>query len=120
MFYLGFIYYYLNNIKNARDLFNQILTEKPKEDYIASAYYGLAYVEYHEKNYINVISLCEKIVTIREDFFDKESVGFLTASSYFHLGRYDIFSEFYSQMIKQYPNGRYRSELDDMYNSTIK
>lgn len=120
MFYLGFIYYYLNNIESARHLFNQIITEKPKDEYIASAYYGLAYLEYHEKNFMNVISLCEKIITIREDFFDKESIGFLTASSYFQLGRHDIFLEFYSQMIKSYPNGRYRSELDNMYNSTNK
>ena len=120
MFYLGFIYYYLNNIKSARDIFNEMLSEKPKDDYIASAYYGLAYLEYHEKNYINVISLCEKIIAIKEDFFDKESVGFLTASSYYHLGRNDIFFEFYSQMIKRYPEGRYRSELDQMYNSINK
>ena len=95
MFYLGFIFYYLNNIKNARDLFNQILSDKPKSDYIAAAYYGLAYIEYHEKNYINVIALCEKILNIKEDFFDKESVGFLTASSYYNLVGHDIFSEFY-------------------------
>jgi len=58
-----------------------------------------------------VISLSEKIISLDENFFDRESVGFLTAASYFYLGRRDIFHEYYEQMIKSYADGRYSEEL---------
>ena len=74
----------------------------------------MAYVDYQNKNYLEVISLCEKIISLDEDFFDKESVGFLTAASYLHLGREDIFTVYFDQMSKTYPSGRYINELREL------
>ena len=54
-----------------------------------------------------------------EQFFDRESLGFLTAASYFYLGRKDIFAEYYDQMIKSYPQGRYRQELENLAKSDV-
>jgi tetratricopeptide (TPR) repeat protein len=112
LFYLGFINYYLENLEKSREYFEQILTENPSDQRKAGAFFGLAFVEFRVKNYLNVISLCEKIMDIDQNFFDRESVGFLTAASYFYLGRKDIFQEYYQEMIKSYPQGRYRQELD--------
>lgn len=118
LFYLGFIHYYLKNYKMARENFQEILAEQPAAERQSSAYYGLAFLEFNDKNYLNVISLCEKIVSVDRNFFDRETVGFLTTASYYYLGRYDIFSEYYKQMNKAYPEGRYRSELVRMSQTT--
>jgi tetratricopeptide (TPR) repeat protein len=114
LFYLGFIYYYLNNFEMSREYFDRILKESSSKQRDASAYFGIAFNEFHDKNYLNVISLCEKIINLDENFFDKESLGFLTAASYFYLGRKDIFRRYYSQLIKTYPEGRYKKELEKL------
>jgi len=114
LFYLGFIHYYLKNYNKARENFEQILAQQCSGERQSSAYYGLAFLEFNDRNYLNVISLCEKIINLDRNFFDKETVGFLTAASYYHLGRNDIFLEYYKQMVKSYPQGRYREELNKM------
>lgn len=111
LFYLGFSYYYLENQTNSKSCFDKIIQSKPSKQRHVSALYGMSYVEYQNKNYLEVITLCEKIITMDENFFDKESVGFLTAASYLHLGREDIFNEYFDQMQKTYPAGRYTNEL---------
>ena len=60
------------------------------------------------------INLCEATAKLDENFFDKETLGFLTAVSFHRLGRNDVFEKYYQQMIKTYPQGRYRKELDDI------
>jgi tetratricopeptide (TPR) repeat protein len=114
LFYLGFIHYYLKNYTKSRENFEQILAQQCPAERKSSAYYGLAFLEFNDRNYLNVISLCEKIISMDRNFFDKETVGFLTAASYYYLGRADIFTEYYKQMIKSYPRGRYREELNKM------
>jgi tetratricopeptide (TPR) repeat protein len=112
MFYLGFIFYYLQNYEKARNFFNQILADNPPVQRQVSAKFGIAFLEFQQKNYMRVISLCEEILTQDENFFDKESVGFLTAASYFYLGRQDIFSAYFKKMKESYPEGRYNKDLD--------
>ena len=113
-FYLGFIYYYLNNYEKSNDYFSQILSDDPSSKRQASAKFGLAFLEFQKKNFLNAITLCEEIISLDEDFFDKESVGFLTAASYFYLGRKDIFNEYFIKMKETYPSGRYDKELDTL------
>jgi len=114
LFFLGFVYYYLESYAHARRSFEQILSENPPAARKASGFFGLAFVEFHDKNYLNVISLCEKIMDLEPDFFDRESVAFLTAASYYYLGRIDIFNEYYEQLLKAFPKGRYVNELKVM------
>ena len=40
-----------------------------------------------------------------------ETVGFLTAASFYYLGRKDVFEKYYMQLKKNFPNGRYAAEL---------
>ena len=114
LFYMGFIHYFLKNYTAAKENFEQILSGQSSSERQATAYYGLAFLEFNDRNYLNVISLCEKIVSLDRNFFDKETIGFLTAASYYYLGRNDIFLEYFKQMNKSYPQGRYRNELSKM------
>jgi len=116
-FYMGFIYYYLNNFEKSYDLFTKILAENPSPKRQASAKFGLSFLEFHKKNFLNAITLCEEIISLDENFFDKESVGFLTAASYYYLGRKNIFSEYLKKMKETYPKGRYDKELDTLASS---
>ena len=116
-FYLGFIYYYLNNSERSHEYFSQIISENPSAQREASAKFGLAFLEFQQKNYLNAISLCEEIISLDTHFFDKESIGFLTAASYFYLGRKDIFKEYFEKMKETYPKGRYTKELNALATS---
>lgn len=116
-FYLGFIYYYLNNFEKSHNLFSQILADNPPPKRQASAKFGLSFLEFQMKNFLNTITLCEEIISLDENFFDKESVGFLTAASYFYLGRKDIFTEYLKKMKETYPDGRYKKELEALASS---
>jgi len=115
LFYLGFIHYYLQNKIQSRRNFEEILKFQPSSQRKASAYFGLAFLEFQERNYLNVVSLCEKIMMLDDNFFDRESVGFLTAASYYYLGRKDIFNEYFQKMMKVYPDGRYKNELEKLH-----
>jgi len=114
LFFLGFTYYYLENLSNAKKCFDTIIKANPSKERYISAIFGMAYVEYQNRNFLDVITFCEKIITLDENFFDKESVGFLTAASYLHLGREDIFKIYFDQMTKTYPSGRYIKELKEL------
>ncbi len=114
LFFLGFSYYYLENLPKAKNRFDTIIKANPSQQRYVSAMFGLAYVEYQNKNFLEVITLCEKIISLDDNFFDKESVGFLTAASYLHLGREDIFTVYFDQMSKTYPFGRYINELKEL------
>jgi len=120
LFFLGFIYYYLENLAKAKKCFDEILSSNPSNQRSASALFGSTFIEFRNKNYLKVISLCEKIVMMDVNFFDKEGIGFLTAASYFYLGRIDIFNAYYEKMIQQYPTGKYSQELNDLKNSQNK
>jgi len=120
LFFLGFSYYYLENLSNAKNCFDIIIKANPSQQRYISALFGLAYVEYQNKNFLEVITLCEKIISLDENFFDKESVGFLTAASYLHLGREDIFNVYFDQMSKTYPSGRYINELKELHSRLKK
>lgn len=119
-FFLGFSYYYLENMSNAKMCFDKIISANPSQQRYVSALFGLAFVEYQNKNFLEVITLCEKIISLDKDFFDKESIGFLTAASYLQLGREDIFKIYFDQMNKTYPSGRYTNELKKMQNKLKK
>jgi len=116
LFFIGFCYYYLENLEKAKICFEEIIESNPQNQRYTSALFGKAYIEFHNKNYLEVITLCEKIVSLSEDFYDKESLGFLTAASYYYLGRADIYNVYYEKMLQKYPNGRYAEELNKLKN----
>lgn len=119
-FFSGFIYYYLENLQESKNHFSKILDLEPSNSGKAMASFGFAFIEFKQKNYLAVIELCEKVVEFEPEFFDMESIAFLTAASYFYLGRTDIFTEYFQQILKTYPSGRYIDDLENLKNSIGK
>ncbi len=110
----GFIHYYRGDLQEAEKIFEELLENAPDEDRRSSALFGLAFVAFARKEYLKTINLCEAITKNNENFYDMETLGFLTAASFHYLGRNDIFEKYYEQMIKRFPDGRYRKELDQI------
>ncbi len=110
----GFIQYYRKEIDEAEKTFEEMLENASDKTRQAMALFGLAFVAFERKDYLKTINLCESVARLNENFYDKETLGFLTAASFHYLGRNDVFEKYYQQMIKSYPNGRYRRELEEI------
>jgi len=116
LFFKGFSKYYLQKTSEAEQFFNQLI-DISKDEPIAQSngLYGLAFVYFDRKNYLDTINTCEKVTKLNPNFFDMESLGFLIAASFFYLGRYDVFEKYYEQITKSFEGGRYFEELSRLY-----
>ena len=114
LFYRAFIQYYKRNLGLSKSLFEKLHQSAGDDVRKASALFGYAFIAFEEKDYLKTINLCETILSLDKNFFDMETVGFLTAASFYYLGRYDIFDQYYHQLIKKYPEGRYAQELKQL------
>jgi len=115
LFFKGFIKYYIKEIQESESVFQKLLENAKDPITQSNANYGLAYITFEKKDYLQTINLCENITRQNPQFYDMESLGFLMASSFFYLGRYDVFEMYHNQMQKNYTNGRYNSELSKLY-----
>ena len=111
LFFKGFIFYYQNEYADSRKIFELLLENTKDNRRMAYGMFGLAFVSFAEKDFLKTINLCESILSGDPDFFDKETLGFLTAASFYNLGRKDVFEKYYDQLMKHFPNGRYHDEL---------
>ncbi len=120
LFFKGFNSYYQQFIDDSEKAFN-LMIEKAKDPITQSnGYYGLAYITFEKKDFLETVNICEKVTKLNPNFFDMESLGFLMAASFFSLGRYDVFKLYFEQMKKSYTNGRYFDELTKMYKQIPK
>ncbi len=115
LFFKGFVKYYLNEVEESEQIFEELLENSKDDPRKATALFGLAFINYHRQNYLNTINLCESVTKHDPTFFDMESVGFLTAASFKNLERNDIFEKYYIELKKKYPQGRYTEALDKMH-----
>ena len=111
LFFKGFVKYYTNQVEESERIFEELLENAQDDPRRATGLFGLAFINFHRKNYLNTINLCETVTKHDPAFFDMESVGFLTAVSFKYLGRDDIFEKYYAELKKNYPEGRYSAEL---------
>lgn len=111
LFFKGFIAYYQNDLDESRNLFEKLLNNTQDNKRKASGLFGMAFLTFADKDYLKTINLCETVMTLDPEFFDKETLGFLTAASFHNLGRTDIFDKYYDQMLQNFPDGRYEKEL---------
>jgi len=111
LFFKGFSKYYLQKISDAGKYFKLLIenTEDPISQ--ANGFYGLAYIHFDNKNYLETINTCEQVIKLNPSFFDMESVGFLSAASFFYLGRFDVFKQYFNQIKKTFKSGKYLDEL---------
>jgi tetratricopeptide (TPR) repeat protein len=114
LYMTGFIRYYQGDLQEAENIFEEMLENAPDKARQAMALFGLAFIAFERKDYLKTINLCESVARLDENFYDKETLGFLTAASFHYLGRNDVFEKYYQQMVKSYPNGRYRRELEEI------
>jgi len=112
LFYKGFIYYYSKQTEAAESVFENLLENAENDKRKATALYGLAFVSNEKQEYLKTVNLCEAVLKADEKFFDKESLAFLSAFSFYKLGRNDVFEKYYYELKKNYPDGRYEKELD--------
>jgi tetratricopeptide (TPR) repeat protein len=112
LFYKGFIQYHRSNYSESEINFEELLENSKDGVRKATALFGLAFVAFSRKDYLKTINLCESLVKNDENFFDMETVGFLTAASFYYLGRQDVFDKYYTRLKKNFPNGRYAAELN--------
>jgi tetratricopeptide (TPR) repeat protein len=66
-FYLGFIYYYLNNFEKSYGLFLEILSDNPSPKRQASAKFGLSFLQFQRKNMIRSSRRLNNFILIRID-----------------------------------------------------
>ncbi len=118
LFFKGFCKFYLHNLGDAENIFKELVQNAKDSIAKANGLYGQAYIEFEKKNYLNTVNVCESIPKLNPDFFDMESLGFMMAASFFYLGRYDVFKQYYHQMKLTYKEGRYLEELSRL-NSQI-
>lgn len=111
LFFRGFNNYYLQNLKESEHAFKLLVENAAENVEKANGFYGLAYIAFDKKEYLETINMCERVTNHNPNFFDMESVGFLMTSSFYHLGRTDVFLQYCEQMEKAYPEGRYYKEL---------
>lgn len=114
LFFKGFAHYYMDKPDEAEKVFEELLENASTDSRRATAFFGLAFISFHRKNYLNTINLCESVTKHDSAFFDMESVGFLTAASFRYLGRKDVFTQYYHQLKNKYPEGRYKAELEKL------
>lgn len=120
LFYKGFVFYYQNNLDEAEKIFEELLDSAKESKRKATALFGLAFIVYARKDYLKTINICESVMTHDPVFFDKETTAFLTACSFHYLGRDDVFISYYKELIKSFPDGRYKQELNQINESIIK
>jgi len=114
LFYKGFIFYYRNQLQKSESIFEELLENARQDKRKATALFGLAFVNFSKKDYVKTINLCEAVTGADKEFFDMETLGFLTAASFYNLGRKDIFKKYYDRLKMKFPHGRYSKEMDQM------
>ncbi|NOX36064.1 MAG: tetratricopeptide repeat protein [Calditrichaeota bacterium] len=107
-YYLGFVHFFKRDFNEARKCFNQIIQMGETDRERAPGYFGLAHLAYEEKEYPLLIDLCEKIVQLDPDFYDKETLAYFLCTGFMHLKMWDELDDFFQEMKANYPNGRYR------------
>ncbi len=108
-YYLGFIAYYERQFAKAKKLFVEIIENASDDNGKATGYFGLAHLLYEDKNYGELADVCNRIIELDKNFYDRETLGFFLSKSFMELKRYDEFVIFFNELRNDYPNGRYQS-----------
>ena len=107
-YYLGFVHFFNRDFVEARKHFNRIVQMGEINKERAPGYFGLAHLAYEEKNYPLLIDLCEKVVQLDPDFYDKETLAYFLCTGFMHLRMWEALADFFQEIKENYPNGRYR------------
>ncbi|GAB4332407.1 MAG: hypothetical protein Kow0037_09890 [Calditrichia bacterium] len=109
-YYLGFAEFFQKRYENARNQFDFIVQNATDNKIKAGGYFGLAHLHYQNKEFQALVDICEKILVLDEEFYDKESLGYFLASAYAELNRKEELEAVLLEMERQYPNGRFSTQ----------
>jgi tetratricopeptide (TPR) repeat protein len=109
-YYLGFTFYFIKKYTVAREHFDRLIQADTDHKTRASGYFGLAHLHYHYKDYFTLTDICEKIMRLDPEFYDKETLGYFLCEAYYHLKLWDNLEVYLRELQTQYPDGRYKSE----------
>ena len=108
-YYLGFITFYEKDFQKAHDYFLDIIKNATNAGSEASGYFGLAHLHYEKKQYPVLIDVSKKILRLSPNFYDMETLGFFLCKSYLEMKMLNDLRIFYSELLKNYPEGRYKN-----------
>lgn len=109
-YYLGFCAFYQKQYDKARHYFDRLIELKNDPATRVTGYFGLAHIHFIREQYSAVVDLCEKILKMDPQFFDKETLGYFLATAYLHLGNRQSAETFLNELETNYPGGRYASQ----------
>ena len=108
-YYLGFIAYIEGKQEDAERLFHEIIKFARDEPGQAPGHFGLAHLSYEQKEYEAVIEICQKIIQLDNQFYDKETLAFFLCRAYMELEMWTELGLFLPHLIDEFPEGKYRS-----------
>lgn len=109
IYYLGFIAFFEGENNNAELLFREYIQQAPNPGAQAPGYFGLAHIVYDRKEYIALLDICDKIIGLDPDFYDKETLGYFLCRGYTELQMWDELEAFLPNLMETYPQGRYKA-----------
>ncbi len=109
-YYLGFTAFFQKDLVRARNLFEELIQQNTDTRHKVLGYFGLAHIHYQEEDYQALIDICDKIMVMNPEFFDKETIAYFLAYAYVHTGDWETAEMFFKELEAQYPQGRYASK----------
>jgi len=109
LYYLGFIAFFEGDPGEAEKLFREYVEKAPDLKSQAPGYFGLAHLFYERKEYPALLDVCDKILHLDADFYDKETLAFFLCRGYLELQMWEELEMFLPNLIETYPEGRYQA-----------
>ena len=106
-YYLGFCKYFQKQPEKAQEYFDFIIQNSSDHKTSASGYFGLAHLHFLSGDFPVLVDLCEKILRMDPQFFDKETLGYFLATAYQKLKKWEELEAVLDELEKNYPDGRY-------------
>jgi tetratricopeptide (TPR) repeat protein len=108
IYYLGFIAFFEGENTNAELLFREYIQQAPNPKAQAPGVFGLAHIFYDRKEYDVLLDVCNKIIHLDPDFYDRETLGYFLCRAYMELQMWDELEVFLDNLMQTHPEGRYK------------
>lgn len=109
-FYEGFINLFLNNIEDALTKFTFLIENTANPELLASGLFGMANIYFKREQYEQLLKICDDIIQVYPEFYDKETLAYFTTKAYFKSEEWSKFTLFYEQLKLNFPDGKYKEE----------
>ncbi len=108
-YYLGFIAFFERENQAAEQYFTGLIRNGNSAAMQASGHFGLAHLQYHQKDFAGLKKRCQTIMELDPNFHDKETAAFFLCRSFVQLEEWEALEKFLPNLIEGYPEGRYKA-----------